>query len=134
MGRIFFWCMDFNPRSPCGERHWNILLTAFAEDISIHAPHAGSDRRQLNYFAFVFISIHAPHAGSDELVAAETWLNGISIHAPHAGSDAFTDAEWAELIDFNPRSPCGERPSFLFRSKQLPSISIHAPHAGSDTG
>ena len=38
------------------------------------------------------ISIHAPHAGSDFDVN-ETWLRtGISIHAPHAGSDRFFTA------------------------------------------
>ena len=33
----------------------------------------------------------------------------ISIHAPHAGSDRSTRRAWPCCIDFNPRSPCGER-------------------------
>ena len=33
----------------------------------------------------------------------------ISIHAPHAGSDVGSASLVAETIDFNPRSPCGER-------------------------
>ena len=33
----------------------------------------------------------------------------ISIHAPHAGSDLTSWAIWLRPINFNPRSPCGER-------------------------
>ena len=34
---------DFNPRSPCGERHNDKRMASFRGNISIHAPHAGSD-------------------------------------------------------------------------------------------
>ena len=34
--------------------------------------------------------------------------------------------------NFNPRSPCGERPPTTTQSVQLPVISIHAPRVGSD--
>ncbi len=80
----------------------------------------------------------------------------ISIHTPHAGSDA-DDADPEKAAEnFNPHSPCGERPSAgvaVRRRKRkfqstLPMrgatshsashfltvfISIHTPHAGSDT-
>ena len=36
-------------------------------------------------------------------------LRGISIHAPRVGSDLICNAGFFERIDFNPRSPCGER-------------------------
>ena len=57
------------------------------------------------------ISIHAPHAGSDvpHLVGLDGQL--ISIHAPHAGSDAHAKIYQSRDVDFNPRSPCGERRS-----------------------
>ena len=35
------------------------------DDISIHAPHAGSDCTTKTPLGFALISIHAPHAGSD---------------------------------------------------------------------
>ncbi|EDN01980.1 hypothetical protein BACCAP_00013 [Pseudoflavonifractor capillosus ATCC 29799] len=36
----------------------------------------------------------------------------ISIHAPRVGSDKEQMMEqMEELLDFNPRSPCGERPT-----------------------
>ena len=78
--------------------------------ISIHAPHTGSDNMDAKITARVDkfqstlptrgatviegarkenddISIHAPHTGSDE--AARKGRKGgiISIHAPHTGSD-----------------------------------------------
>ena len=57
------------------------------------------------------ISIHAPRAGSDPVLGdlareAET----ISIHAPRAGSDLFRHYSAQQYENFNPRSPCGERP------------------------
>ena len=100
--------------------------------ISIHAPHAGSDKNYwINRYNQV-ISIHAPHAGSDvnnNLSSKDGYKFqstlpmrgatkrpghprphiGISIHAPHAGSDAEDTGKWYLWDDFNPRSPCGER-------------------------
>ena len=35
---------DFNPRSPCGERQEGQMNETDLMHISIHAPHAGSDR------------------------------------------------------------------------------------------
>ncbi len=57
----------------------------------------------------------------------------ISIHAPHAGSDISSSYCVPGSPDFNPRSPCGERPHGCYRGTRLRGISIHAPHAGSDT-
>ena len=56
---------DFNPRSPCGERLYEYLLTEAIKMISIHAPRAGSDAMTYDGFNMTAISIHAPRAGSD---------------------------------------------------------------------
>ena len=58
--------VDFNPRSPCGERPSAAALAVGAGGISIHAPRVGSDKpghptRPENGR----ISIHAPRVGSD---------------------------------------------------------------------
>ena len=60
-------------------------------------------------------------------------LYHISIHAPRAGSDGGGGEITSEDINFNPRSPCGERriPRSLGVIKG--DISIHAPRAGSDS-
>ncbi len=101
-----------------------------------------------------FISIHAPHAGSDPFTLLFFQCHLISIHAPHAGSDRAGNGGRPDIGNFNPRSPCGERPErfpddsdlWLFQStlpmrgattvyqprRDLYRISIHAPHAGSD--
>ncbi len=44
--------------------------------------------------------------------------------------DGFTD--YIQRKDFNPRSPCGERPSRQGNRLPRPAISTHAPRAGSD--
>ena len=101
------------------------------------------------------ISIHTPHAGSDFLrLQSHRYRRQISIHTPHAGSDNRRTNSKSKIANFNPHSPCGERPGCwlsvttprLFQST-LPmrgatydftwfdrsqSISIHTPHAGSD--
>ena len=57
---------DFNPHSPCGERHDTFLPWIYELDISIHTPHAGSDVKRLPIQRLTRrISIHTPHAGSD---------------------------------------------------------------------
>ena len=60
------------------------------EFISIHAPHARSDRTQRQWPCYGYpISIHAPHARSDNAIdALHVDDVTISIHAPHARSDA----------------------------------------------
>ena len=122
--------------------------------ISIHAPRAGSDRHGSLRARNPCISIHAPRAGSDARYYDSRPWNLISIHAPRAGSDGGGDVRPCFITYFNPRSPCGERPSAQrsptgkpvfqstlpvrgatinrFTSYAFESISIHAPRAGSD--
>ena len=77
--------------------------------ISIHAPHAGSDNTPcILYTGYFYISIHAPHAGSDEHVIMASSLS----------------------VDFNPRSPCGERPSNEKPSFEYPVFQSTLPMRG----
>ena len=55
----------------------------------------------------------------------------ISIHAPRTGSDDERGGIAGE-VDFNPRSPHGERLGVTTTQEMLESISIHAPRTGSD--
>ena len=59
---------------------------------------------------FPLISIHAPRVGSDFLADIPQYTGDISIHAPRVGSDRLAYVYQCYLEDFNPRSPCGERP------------------------
>ena len=80
--------------------------------ISIHAPRVGSDAYGMDASTAYQISIHAPRVGSDvHKFVDKAYYAFISIHAPRVGSDltviVLTDTD----RDFNPRSPCGERPT-----------------------
>ena len=103
--------------------------------ISIHAPRGGSDFQVLACRHGGGISIHAPRGGSDEPWRGEADARrNISIHAPRGGSDKqWIPRNWTAM-NFNPRSPWGER-QFLDRcGRQRDHISIHAPRGGSDVG
>ena len=56
----------------------------------------------------------------------------ISIHTPHAGSDDRQIHDGQRRTNFNPHSPCGERPMTGGYDAETDDISIHTPHAGSD--
>ena len=80
---------NFNPRSPCGERHRIFSHGCSQAGISIHAPHAGSDLRVrvLEPDELEFQST-LPMRGATCLCRPKGETHRISIHAPHAGSDA----------------------------------------------
>ena len=63
------------------------------------------------------ISIHAPRVGSDRGCYRKCLRQFISIHAPRVGSDLSSEIQPSDKVDFNPRSPCGER---------LSSACVHA--------
>ena len=72
--------------------------------------------------------------GATQAVAGGGVPDKISIRAPLAGSDN-AEAEPVVLYkDFNPRSPCGERPAPAVVAARLGVISIRAPLTGSDSG
>ena len=100
------------------------------------------------------ISIHAPRAGSDGIYNPEIdTTNWISIHAPRAGSDRPQTSLWQAFrgfqstlpvrgatnairrrgkkrTDFNPRSPCGERPQSPARPKSFGKFQSTLPVRG----
>ena len=73
--------------------------------------------------------------GSDDITDEYVeYKDGISIHAPRVGSDSCDTSGGivSALDDFNPRSPCGERPAAQKKMLETYEISIHAPRVGSD--
>ena len=124
--------------------------------ISIHTPLAGSDNtsRVLDHVSDRFQST-LPLRGATRHLQLGRERRQISIHTPLAGSDTPPCVLSAAVIDFNPHSPCGERPRTMRRSSPCHSyfnphspcgerlefcelvgseveISIHTPLAGSD--
>ena len=77
--------------------------------ISIHAPHARSDKSFFIDRTFTPISIHAPHARSDNSDGDTNTTRFISIHAPHARSDTGKVFVLLNRLNFDPRSSCEER-------------------------
>ena len=149
--------VDFNPRSPHGERLGLQLAASQAaqfqptlpargatdinasaivhERISTHAPRTGSDvLSDKSYQYTTAISTHAPRTGSDRYHFFRRLSNVISTHAPRTGSDDTPQGYMMALSDFNPRSPHGERQiNALCGLRAVLEISIHAPRTGSDT-
>ena len=80
------------------------------QDISIHAPHARSDRA--TRAASSSILHFNPRSSCEERPvpsASRTLLYRISIHAPHARSDGPSRRGRISSTHFNPRSSCEER-------------------------
>ena len=148
---------DFNPRTPCGVRHFWSIVRSISLTISIHAPLAGCDvRRTLCLYLkdSPFQSTH-PLRGATVLLRISILpkrlfqsthpLRGatikgkaggkariISIHAPLAGRDLTMAKFRLSTGHFNPRAPCGARHIALPCKGNRPLISIHAPLAGRD--
>ena len=102
--------INFNPRTPCGVRRIILHILYYFLLISIHAPLAGCDYKQLFAKHLFRISIHAPLAGCDVFEIDQDYLDTISIHAPLAGCDSHTLPPYLRLLSyFNPRTPCGVR-------------------------
>ena len=100
---------NFNPRSPHGERQDRAFLNRRIE-ISIHAPRTGSDfRRSVKGFPPKYFNPRSPHGERRRQEPLGTVCPEISIHAPSTGSD-----RW-------------DRPKTSGKG-----ISIHAPRTGSD--
>ena len=102
---------DFNPRSPHGERRAGVCRKRHGDGISTHAPRTGSDSARQTATLQVCISTHAPRTGSDADRILSNMRQIISTHAPRTGSDKQLLTLGQKALNFNPRSPHGERRS-----------------------
>ncbi len=93
------WTNHFNPRTPCGVRHRQRKAFSQLRGFQSTHPMRGATTSELAYGSDIFISIHAPHAGCDTI----------------------NQAQGAQEMDFNPRTPCGVRPD-LTRSIGTQSV------------
>ena len=124
----------FNPRSPCGERPDRTKLHYSNRVISIHALLAESDIDIIpSISANRAISIHALLAESDDrldaiLSSPARFQSTLSLRRATRARRCHADAQ----RNFNPRSPCGERPAPLTGAVSQATISIHALLAESD--
>ena len=116
---------DFNPRSPCGERpklgrNW-AEIGLFQSTL----PMRGATTVSNITFLALTISIHAPHAGSDFQKRPPTADDKrFQSTLPMRGATTRYTIKAKRPWDFNPRSPCGERPRaclHLLRIKEFQS-------------
>ena len=94
----------FNPRAPCGARR------------AITTPITGH---------YMFQSTR-PMRGATSAIPLCYFVNDVSIHAPHAGRDLQEMADGHHFQCFNPRAPCGARPT---RSGAITSTLRFNPRA-----
>ena len=100
----------FNPRPPCGGRRSAPGLQYNEKEFQSTPPVWGATRGPSNIPPGGPISIHAPRVGGDLDVGPVIIASGaISIHAPRVGGDMLSGDYERDLIDFNPRPPCGGR-------------------------
>ena len=102
---------NFNPRSPRGERQGAYVNRMMSERFQSTLPARGATDTFLYARPRILISIHAPREGSDgRSLGRQGLVQRISIHAPREGSDWGVRVQHFRWVDFNPRSPRGERP------------------------
>ncbi len=127
-------CRHFNPRSPHGERHISFSsICQEGENINPRSPHGERPFRGWTRKFLQRISIHAPRTGSDaghgfQLPRALAFQSTL----PARGATIILALKVSARINFNPRSPHGERPVVRRRRVNVGVISIHAPRTGSD--
>ena len=124
---------DFNPHSPCGERLALLYVPSLTVIFQSTLPLRGATDRmdELCRDTIKFQST-LPLRGATRVVGDELGQREISIHTPLAGSDPTSRYWTTTTANFNPHSPCGERPAMETGDAQSVQISIHTPLAGSD--
>ena len=121
--------MNFNPRSPCGERR--IFHADFLKHrvISIHALLAESDQGRRGYrIPTLHFNPRSPCGERPSLVPAQlstsAFQSTLSLRRATVSSLLFVNVRF----NFNPRSPCGERPHTIFQTgAQIPHFNPRSP-------
>ena len=129
-----FTSIDFNPRSPDGERLSLTVVQSVGSIFQSTLPGWGATRAVVRAVPKVAISIHAPRMGSDSTSGSSHAFFQISIHAPRMGSDHtdMTARHIATTISIHaPRMGSDRRPAYRMSAQHV--ISIHAPRMGSDS-
>lgn len=81
--------VDFDPHSPCGERHCAPSAGELPRHISIHTSLAGSDERDCcGVVAGRYFNLRSPRGERHLADPPRPLYQPISIHAPLAGSDS----------------------------------------------
>ena len=96
---------SFNPRAPCGARHSRGILSDFPTVFQSTRPVWGAT------ISYCLLRVHCV----------------VSIHAPRVGRDLFFIRLDNGIPCFNPRAPCGARPSSIMQTAARSSFNPRAP-------
>ena len=126
-------CPIFQSTLPMRGATFKVALTAHFVDISIHAPHAGSDVSGATPSTRLF-DFNPRSPCGERLLERYCRGNYLKFQStlPMRGATWSIPNRRSPSPYFNPRSPCGERLHMLLPAEMRKCISIHAPHAGSD--
>ena len=100
----------FNPRSPRGERQPSSVQRRENRAFQPSLPARGATPHLNKFLQPVEISTLAPREGSDFVAVHFEGQRVISTLAPREGSDPMPFVAASTSVNFNPRSPRGERP------------------------
>ena len=145
---------NFNPRSPHGERlatYWETLkestfqstlpargattqlfLASCVDFISIHAPRTGSDGLITIAYKMAEFQSTLPARGATSSFSMRSAISEFQSTLPARGATGRCALTRRIIMNFNPRSPHGERRVSTCLRHNRPYISIHAPRTGSD--
>ncbi len=90
-------------------------------------PMRGATPRELEQKGFIDISIHAPHAGSDAGSKHRKHLHADFNPRSPCGERLLVSHRRSSSSNFNPRSPCGERPYFFHFSFKIFDFNPRSP-------
>ena len=104
---------QFQPTLPLrGATPVGVAVLDHLDLVSTHAPLAGSDMYpRASAASDALFQPTLPLRGATILESRELSYRVVSTHAPLAGSDRTCIGRMPPTCCFNPRSPCGERPS-----------------------
>ncbi len=127
--------MDFNPRSPHGERHRGLCQRWTALRFQPTLPARGATALAPVSSSSGCISTHAPRTGSDaSRLFCSTLRCNISTHAPRTGSDAITRSASFSCIPFQPTLPARGATNFSSSVMYLPRFQPTLPARGATAG
>ena len=146
---------DFNPRSPCGERRNSANRPTTRRYFNPRSP---CGERQCQFSKMIknkeFQSTLPVWGATAAIMSGDETMKRFQSTLPVWGATLEKSPLFQKISDFNPRSPCGERPRHTFIAGELTkfqstlpvwgatpvralyilarAISIHAPRVGSD--
>ena len=125
--------LNFNPRSPDGERLDKNNGLPIDSGISIHAPRMGSDVQLAGATANSgYFNPRSPDGERRDSPRADPTRSYFNPRSPDGERLVPVRRVGCRFFHFNPRSPDGERPDVYEQAFRDYEISIHAPRLGSD--